>query len=343
MFTDGVLDIKVVYDAADRIAGFFVLPVETQQWEPPAYADTTSFVTEEVTLGDPDWKLPGTLYLPKGAESVAGVVLVHGSGPNDRDETIGPNKPFRDLATGLASRGVAVLTYDKRTCTHGSKMADLPGLTIDHETVDDACAAARLLRDHDRTDPKRIFVLGHSLGGVMAPRIAETSHWLAGMVIMAGTPRPLEDLILEQYQYLDSLEEARGRLNQFDLTMIENQVRTVKSAQLTRETPSSDLPLNTPASWWLSLRGYEPDRVVAQLGIPTLILHGGRDYQVGKFDLRMWKFRLQRVDHVEIKVYDNLNHLFMAGEGKSTPEEYGQPGHVESQVIDDIASWIAGD
>ena len=157
---------------------------------------------------------------------------------------------------------------------------------------------------------------------------------------MAGTPRPLEDLILDQYQYLDSLEEAKGHLGQYDLAMIENQVRLVKGSGLSKSTPSRDLPLGIPASWWLSLRGYEPDRLVLELDKPTLNLQGMRDYQVSKFDLRMWDFTLKNAPNVQIKTYDNLNHLFMAGEGKSTPEEYEQPGHVDSQVINDIATWV---
>jgi hypothetical protein len=340
MFEHTPLDVKVVYDLEDKIAGLFFVPTAAGQWDPPAYADETGIVTEEVTLGEEDWKLPGTLYLPKGAEAVAGVVLVHGSGPQDRDETIGPNKPFRDLALGLAGKGIAVLTYDKRTFAHASKLTDLSGFTVYHETVDDAAAAARLLRDHEATDPDRIVVLGHSLGATMAPAIAEQANFLAGIIMMAGTPRPIEDLILEQMQYLDSLQEAKGHLGQYDFEMLERQVRLVKSAQLEKSTPTSDLPLNIPAAWWLSLRNYEADRLARELGLPTLILHGMRDYQVTNFDLKMWQMKLGNVEHVTIKTYDNLNHLFMAGEGRSTPEEYEAAGHVDEQVVNDIAAWV---
>src|SRR5262249_23144105 len=132
------------------------------------------------------------------------VVLVHGSGPNDRDETILGNKPFRDLAGGLASQGIAVLRYEKRTRAHAAKLA-VKTPTLDEEVTDDAVAAGKLLRRTKDVDPKRVFVLGHSLGATMAPRIGERDPDIAGLIVLAGATRPLEDLILEQVSYAFSL------------------------------------------------------------------------------------------------------------------------------------------
>lgn len=151
---------------------------------------STRFTEESVTVGAEKWALQGTLPIPVGPVAAA-VVLVHGSGPNDRDETLGPNKPFRDLAWGLADRGIAVLRYEKRTRQYAGKMAGNPNLTVREETTDDAILAAALLRAHDRIDPKRVFVLGHSLGGTLAPRIAAEDRSLAGLIILAGATRPL--------------------------------------------------------------------------------------------------------------------------------------------------------
>src|SRR5512138_169044 len=149
-FEKGLFDARVVFDKAGKIAGFGIVPPSPPvKYEPPAYADPAKFVESEVTVGSGEWKLPGTLTKPKGTGPFPAVVLVHGSGPNDRDETMGPNKPFKDLAWGLATRGIAVLRYDKRSKVYRSKILGDPKLeaamTVKEETIDDAVAAAALL------------------------------------------------------------------------------------------------------------------------------------------------------------------------------------------------------
>ena len=340
-FESTALDVKVVYDQENKIAGLFFVPTTTPaSWKPPAYADTTEIVNEEVTLGKPDWKLPGTIYLPKQGDKVPGVVLVHGSGPNNRDETIGPNKVFKDIALGLASNGIAVLAYDKRTLTYGARLTDIEDFTIEDEVVDDAIAAVKKLAANPRINGSRLYLLGHSLGGTMAPMIAEQASELKGIIIMAGTARPIADVILDQMRYIDSVESEHGNPGSIDLQTIEQQVILAKSAQLDSATRAVDLPLGIPASWWLSMRSYQPDRVVASLNKPVLILHGMRDYQVTKPDLMMWEYRLKRNNNVTITTYPTLNHLFFSGDGMSIPSEYNKPGHVDAQVISDIAAWI---
>jgi uncharacterized protein len=126
-FEHGMLDAKVVFISGDKIAGLFFLP--SGNYKPPSYADFTKFEEKEILIGKGIWSLPGTLSLPKGDGPFPAVILVHGSGPLDRDETIGPNKPFRDLAHGLASRGIAVLRYEKRTKEHQIMMARKRPLT----------------------------------------------------------------------------------------------------------------------------------------------------------------------------------------------------------------------
>src|SRR2546425_10392277 len=118
----------------------FMLPGEVP-WTRPAYSKPDAFRESEVTVGADQWKLPGTLTVPTGSGPFTGIVLVHGSGPNDRDETIAATKVFKDLAEGLASRGVAVLRYEKRTRQYGARVASMQGLTVDDETVTDAARA----------------------------------------------------------------------------------------------------------------------------------------------------------------------------------------------------------
>ncbi len=177
------------------------------EYEPPSYVDTSAFTESEVTVGSGEWALPGTLSMPVGEGPFPAVVLVHGSGPNNRDEGFGPVSPFKDLAWGLASRGIAVLRYDKRTLVYQAELAAGGGdLTIEDETIDDAAAAVELLLNTEGIDPQAVFVLGHSLGGMVIPRIAAAAPDARGFIVLAGPARPMEDLILEQTEYILGLD-----------------------------------------------------------------------------------------------------------------------------------------
>jgi uncharacterized protein len=340
-FGKSPIDMRIVFDGKNRITGWQIkAPTKDVPYAPPAYVHPETFVERPLTVGVADWPLPGTLTLPRGDGPFAAVVLVHGSGPHDRDETIGPNKPFRDLAWGLASKGIAVLRYEKRTKEHSLRAAREKGLTVKEETVDDAVAAVAALRAVKEIDPQRVFVLGHSLGAFVGPQIGARDAKLAGLILVAGNSRPLEDIILEQLTYVIGLkgeptEETRAYLKQ-----VAAQVARVKDPGLAVETPAEDLPLKIPAAYWLGIRGYDPPAAAAKLAIPLFILQGERDYQVTMTDFDGWKKALADRQHVSFRSYRTLNHLFMEGKGKATPAEYEQVGHVASEVLDDLAAWI---
>ena len=221
---------------------------------PAAYVHKDAFREREVTVGAGEWALPGTLSVPVGQGPFPAVVLVHGSGPNDRDETVEKNKPFRDLAWGLASRGVAVLRYEKRTRQHGAQLAGVKNFTVQQETVDDALAAAELLRHTEGIDPKRVFVLGHSLGGMLIPRIGARDPQLAGLIVMAGAAKPLEDIILEQVAYLDAADGAVTDQEKSRFESLKAEVARVKALK----PGDTGTALGAPDSYWLDLRGYDP-------------------------------------------------------------------------------------
>lgn len=339
-FQQGRLDAKVVFSADHKITGLFFVPCGT--YKPPAYIDSAKFEERELQIGTGIWSLPGTLSLPKQAGSVAALILVHGSGPQDRDETIGPNKPFRDLAQGLASRGIAVLRYEKRTRQHPTLTGLVASsITVKEETIDDVLAAVEALGTVPEIDPQRIFVLGHSLGGTVLPRIAKANHAVAGFISLAGSTRPLEDVVLEQFRYVLSLDDKLTEDEQQKIKEIEQQVAKVKSPTLSERTPGNELPLGIPAKYWLDLRENAPAAVAQGLSKPMLILQGERDYQVTMEDYAGWKKALAARKNVEFITYPALNHLFIAGDGKSTPAEYFIPGNVAQVVVDDIANWIA--
>jgi len=316
-FEKAAFNMIVAFDKENKIAGLR-LTTRAAASEPPAAPPAGAHFKEEaVTVGAQGWPLPGTLSMPLEG-TVPAVVLVHGSGPNDRDETIGPNKPFRDLAWGLANRGIAVLRYDKRTRQFATTMASDPTLTVRQEVIDDVLAAITGLRKHDRIDPKRVFVLGHSLGGMLAPRIASADGSLAGLIIMAATTRSLLDVARDQLTYLATLNVGSPDP--------EKGVEQLKRA--------------APDAYWKDLDAYNPAATAAKLTMPMLILQGERDYQVTSRDLQGWRDAVGSHANVTIKSYPTLNHLFQPGEGKSTPAEYQKAGHIPDFVLDDIGAWI---
>src|SRR5450755_220878 len=328
-FANQNINFRITVNSAGLVAGFYQLPGGVD-WQRPEYSRPATFKEREVSVGDGEWKLPGTLTVPVGAGPFPAVVLVHGSGPNDRDETVGGAKVFKDLAEGLASRGIVVLRYEKRTLQYRSRIAAIKNFTVEEETVEDAVNAITLLRTQPEVNAGRVFVLGHSLGGYVAPRIAEQDGKLAGMVLMAANVRPLEDLLVEQVDYLgikgDPLERAKA---------LQAKVKKLEAGD--EDSPALG---GVPVSYWVDLKDYDPAAAAKKLGIPMLILQGERDYQVTMTDFGLWKTAVGNAKGVVMKSYPALNHLFVAGEGKSLPAEYSKPGHVATAVIEEIAKFV---
>ena len=310
------------------------------RYKPPAYVVPAAFGERELTVGEGGaWPLPATLTLPAGRGPFPAVVLVHGSGPNDRDETLGANKPFRDLAHGLASQGVAVLRYDKRTRRYPGKISRIPNFTVREETTDDALAAVRLLRQTAGVDAKRIYVLGHSLGGMLVPRIGAADAGIAGFVVMAGPTRPLEDAFARQYEYGALLD---GRIDDAERAQIDDAKRQAARIKQLKagDTGSRETLLYAPPDYWLDLRGYDPPQTALRLRRPMLILQGERDYNVTLDDFRNWQTTLNAQKEIEFKTYPKLDHLFYEGEGAASGADYDRPRNIPGYVIDDIAAWI---
>ncbi len=345
-FEKMALELRLTYNQSGQVAGLNFMP-SAAPYHPPAYVNSSAFHEVEVTIGSGEWALPGTLCLPDGSDRrVPGVVLVHGSGPQDRDETLGPNKPFRDLAWGLASQGIAVLRYEKRTKIHAAKYTPeiIARITSKDEVIDDALSAVQLLRQRPEVDPGQVYVLGHSLGATLAPRIGQQDPAIAGLVIMAGLARPLEDTILDQYTHIYSLSGAMSDNQKAELEELKVKVARAKDPNLSDAVPATDLPLGIYPAYWLDLRGYHPPEVAKSLTMRIFVLQGGRDYQVTVTgDFPHWQKALSGKSSATLKLYPKLFHLFIAGEGPSTPQEYFVEGHVSEEVIQDVARWIKGE
>jgi hypothetical protein len=349
-FEKDEVGLAVVVDTRARVSGFFIVSLKPEvAWVAPDYVRADAFTEEEVVVGEGDFALPATLTLPKKTKDAQGpfraIVLVHGSGPNDRDETVGGSKVFKDLAQGLASRGIAVLRYEKITRAHGKKVMEKWGdeITLDKETTLDAVRAVALLKGRPDIDRKRIAVLGHSQGGLAAPRIAKADPEIAGVVIFAGPTRALEDIALAQFEYIATIPGANGEGAKEKLPEMREAVKLVKSKALGAKTPKDKLPLGIPAPFWLDLRDYHPEALAAQLGRPILVLQGEADYQVTMDDFAGWKKALGGKPFARLQSFPSLMHTFAdCGCKLAQPADYDKPGHVAKAVVDEIEKWMLG-
>ncbi|HYA17531.1 MAG TPA: alpha/beta fold hydrolase [Bryobacteraceae bacterium] len=338
-FSNTTVDVQFTINEAGLVAGLHFRPPDQPlppTWSRPAYSNPALFHEKAVTVGGDQWKLPGTLTVPEGKGPFPAIVLVHGPGPNDRDESMFANRIFADIAEGLGSRGIAVLRYDKRTKVYGAQMSELE-FTLNDETVEDAVRAVALLRQQPEVDAKRVFVLGHSLGGYAAPRIAARSH-VNGAIVLAGNARRIEDIAIAQTEFM---LKARGNISADDqrrLDAMKEQAQMVRDLDASK--PHPPVLLGLPAAYFVDLRDYDPAGEAKRLGIPLLFLQGERDFQVTMEDFGMWKAGLADSKQAAFRTYPALNHLFIAGEGAGSPAEYRTPGNVAPAVIEDIANWL---
>ncbi|HXZ28911.1 MAG TPA: alpha/beta fold hydrolase [Terriglobales bacterium] len=297
-----------------------------------------AFTERDLTFPSAGLQFPATLCLPaRLSGKVPLIVLVQGSGPHDRDETIGANKPFRDLAHGLAAEGIATLRYDKRTFAFPASI-DAKNVTVKEEVLDDAVAALNFARGLPEADAGAIFVLGHSLGASLAPFIAERVPGIRGQILMAAAARPLDELILEQVAHQMKLAGKSDEAVQMEVSDLRIAFARVRSG----EAPNDEVVFHAPAIYWRDLFFHDTRKALAATTVPALILQGGKDVQVSKTDYDLLQQAVAELpaDLHQAQFFPNLNHLFMVVAGEPTGAEYGQPGQVAPEVIQAIATWV---
>ena len=292
-----------------------------------------------------NYPLHGLLTLPDDTtKPVPAVVFVHGSGASNRDEKVGKLTPFKDLAEGLAAYGIASVRYDKRSFAYGRKMLKEKNITVKEETIEDAVRATQLLRKDGRTDRNRIFIVGHSMGAMLAPRIDAQGGNYCGLILMAGSPYKLEDIILRQNQ------QAMGGLNKLLQWIAAVQVKKLKKTfaglyDLTDEEAKKRKFAGGTTLYYFKEMGEHPAPGFLKLSRkPLLILQGEKDFQASAaVDFTGYQTLLEGHDNATFKLYPGLNHAFvpaLSDDINKARKEYAEERHIGEEVISDIARWI---
>jgi dienelactone hydrolase len=329
------LNINLTFNSTHQLVQVFLEPNSQGgmgKYKNPVYTDSTSYEEQPVLVQTGQFILPGTLTLPKGKKNFPVLVFVHGSGISNRDEALFVLKPFRDIAIGLAAKGIATLRYDKRNKVYGEAASVPEGklLTISEETTDDARSAINLALTVPGADPKQVYLIGHSLGGMMTPKITAENPRLAGAIFLSGPARSFLQSIEDQYHHV--------QMNQTTLDGILKDIEIIKHLDTLQD--KSRMLLQKPAAYWADLDTYKQLEVVKTLKQPLFFLQGERDYQVPPSDLELWRAAVKNKKNVTMKTYPKLNHFYTEGTGISSTQEYFNPANVPVYIIDDIAAWV---
>jgi len=334
--------VQVAVDSRGLISLLHEQPVGATLPVPSVSASVSPAGVRQIPVGVGSPPLQGTLTLPAGKGPFPAVVLVSGSGPNDQNETVGPNHPFLDIALGLAADGIASVRYDKRTRDY-PRSINPKTFTLTQEYVPDALAAIGLLEHQPSIDPHRIFVLGHSQGGTYAPLIAKDAPQVAGVILLAAGAEQIGTALLRQIRYLATLPGTTGATAKAELPDIAQEAAEIDNpAQLKKDPPGKVLIGGAGPAYFLSGFGYNEVATAQSIPQPLLLLQGNRDYQVTVAnDLDVWLRGLRGRKGVTVMQFPGDDHLFLDGTGPPTPLEYQKPGHVDPKVIATIAAWIS--
>lgn len=321
-------------------------------WEAPSYVDESAFTEQEVFVR-PYWLLPGTkgtLNIPSGSaeKRMPAVLFISGSGPTDMDATMGGAKCFKDLAYGLASAGFVTLRMEKPGAVVAWKQMVTKTCTIEDEYITPLSAALKYLAAHPAVDPARIFLLGHSLGGLVAPRLCQASPVpITGLVSCAGASIPLCQTMISQLTYLNE-HFPRPTQEYFEKEIEQNEaiLRCLERGGPKRgePDPTKDLPVPVPLPYLKDMYDHDSVAVAAKLDVPMLFIQGKRDWQVGMQEFVKWQTGLEgskAIDKAEWKIYDDIGHtLTVVDEKKHGTFQYDEPAHVKDELVKDVIDFM---
>jgi pimeloyl-ACP methyl ester carboxylesterase len=304
--------------------------------------------------------LSGTLTLPPGSGPFLVAILLHGSGPHDRDETLLGHRPFLVLADHLTRKGIAVLRFDKRG--NGKSTGDYANATTE-DFASDCQSAIAYLKTRKDIDSKRIGLIGHSEGGIIAPMVAARSKDVAWIVLLAGPGLNGEDsLLLQSKAILRTTGVNEGQIattlnfNKQTYALVRQQTnREALESKLADLVQSSGMSLTLPSSalqlqmsmlvspWFRYFLDYDPVPALQKTQCPVLALNGEKDLQVpAQENLASIGKALQTGGNKDFQItpLPGLNHLFQHCPTGS-PTEYGAIEEtIAPEALDAVSDWV---
>ena len=342
------------------------------QLRPQEPKDPYPYEEEEVVFTNEKERieLSATLTLPKQKEKHPAVILIAGSGPNDRDETIFGHKPFWVLADHLSRNGIAVLRYDKRGVGK-SEGGYFTATTQDF--ADDVKAALNYLKNRKEIDSSNIGLIGHSEGGIIAPMVAIESNEISFMILMAGMGVSGIELSAAQNKFIfdkTSLSETEKETLDRNLKEVYNSVINWSEyvgtneersklkdkledlwqklpeeirEQVSKETFIEKTIANIATPWYRHFLKINPSDYLQKLSIPVLAINGENDTQVEyKSNLSAIELALIKGNNKDYKIksYPRLNHLFQESKTGEINEYAKIEQTISPEVLSDITNWI---
>ncbi|MFN4083317.1 MAG: serine aminopeptidase domain-containing protein [Bacteroidia bacterium] len=312
-----------------------------QVYHIPNYADITKYRDTTVTFKTTDiFEFKGILSLPNTQKKVPLIFIVGDAGPTDKDFSMKDNKPYRDLASGLATAGYAVYRFDKRAYLYGIYLAadknNYKPFTPKEDYLDDLYAAMEEVKKLPYFDLNRIYILGHGQGGNLAPYIAKERKDIKGIMMLGANAVSQQEMMAEQYDYLaDVLYEKRHEY-------LENKRKIANTlpGKVRWFDRHDSMPYGIQASYFVWLNNYNHLETAKKLQKPILIMHFERDYQVSNRNFDLWKQTLKKHKQATFKSYKKLNHLMYEGEGPSTYSDYYIKANLPEYLIKDLADWL---
>lgn len=320
------LDIQISFNDKNKIIGFFFVPHKEFTEQNPK--DTLNIKSDGLVI-------KGTLLKPTNNDRKNLVILVHGSGATDRNETIGENTPFKDIATYLQDHGISSYRYDKRTFSYPESFTSQS--TVYDETINDAVNITNYFKKKEEFRGYNIVVLGHSLGGYLIPLIAQKAN-ADKYIVASGNARPLEEVIVDQFSYLNSLDS--NTVSKAELSIIKSEVDFLHSSNFNLKTEKSKLPMGLSAAYWTVLINYKPLQEVKKIKQPILFMQGGRDYQVKEEDFLLWKGSLKDKKNATFQYYPQLSHIYISGSGNPAPSDYSIKRNLDEKFLKDLSDFI---
>jgi len=341
-FKNGAVGLRLSFNLKWQISGIYIVEADPM-YNIPAYINTFGFYEIKIPFGSVGFENEAILTVPIQEKKYPCVIIIGGSGPIDKDATIGPNRIYKDFAWGLASNGIATLRFDKRTKAYFGKIMEQHKngnyYTIEQEYLADLKELVNKVSKKNAIDPKRIYLMGHSQGAGLMPLFLKQNKIVAGAIMAAGNYTSLQDLMLYQLEYLKPLQ-AKTKADSAVFDNMATQATQAKILNLPNNYPNDSLPVMYPFSYWNYLNKLNLVSLAQKNKKPVLVLQGERDYQVPYSEYLKWKSTLINNSNYQFASFQKLNHLFLEGEGKSTPEEYSNRSNVPDYVIEEISKWI---